>query len=69
VTVGFLFGGVFKAGAYGVLVAGAGCFQGLTGGRDAAAVGRGTTAAVVDGIVLVIAAGGFFAVLFYILGI
>lgn len=64
-----LLGGVFKATVYGTLVAGAGCFEGLRSGRSAAGVGHAATAAVVDGIVLVIGACGLFAVLFYVLGI
>jgi phospholipid/cholesterol/gamma-HCH transport system permease protein len=62
-------GGIVKASVYGVLIAAAGCFEGLRCRRTAAGVGRATTAAVVDGIVLVIGASGVFAVLFYVLGI
>jgi len=64
-----LLGGLFKATVYGLLVASAGCFQGLRAGRSAADVGRAATAAVVDGIVLVIGACGVFAVVFYFIGI
>jgi len=66
--LGDLIGGLVKASVYGLLVAAAGCFEGLRAGRTAAAVGRATTAAVVDGIVLVIVACGLFAVIFYIRG-
>ncbi len=69
VTAVDFFGGLFKAGVYGALVAGAGCFEGLRSGRSAAAVGQAATAAVVDGIVLVIAAAGVFSVVFYLLEI
>lgn len=67
-TIDF-FGGLFKAAVYGGLVAAAGCFEGLRAGRTARAVGGAATSAVVDGIVLVIAASGLFSVLFHILGI
>ena len=64
-----LFGGMLKAATYGLLIGAAACFEGLRAGRTAAAVGKAATAAVVDGIVLVIATCGVFAVLFYELGI
>lgn len=68
VELGQLVGGVVKGAVYGTLVAAAGCFEGLRAHRSAAGVGRATTAAVVDGIVLVIAAAGVFAVAFYLVG-
>ncbi len=64
-----LFGGIFKASVYGVLVALSGCLRGMQSGDSASAVGDATTAAVVTAIVLVICASGLFAVVFYILGI
>jgi phospholipid/cholesterol/gamma-HCH transport system permease protein len=64
-----LFGGIFKATVYGFLVGAAGCFEGLGAGRTAAGVGKAATSAVVDGIVLVIAACAVFAIIFYRLGI
>jgi len=69
VTTTHLVGGVLKAAVYGALVAAAGCFQGIHSGRTAAAVGHAATAAVVDGIVLVISACGLFAWVFYALGL
>ncbi|MDB4955770.1 MAG: hypothetical protein JWO36_3339 [Myxococcales bacterium] len=69
VTSTDLFGGLIKATTYGFLIGAAGCFQGLQSGRTAAAVGKAATSAVVAGIVLVIAACGAYAVLFYRLGI
>jgi phospholipid/cholesterol/gamma-HCH transport system permease protein len=68
-SIGDLVGGMVKATTYGFLVGVAACFEGLRSGRTAAAVGKAATSAVVDGIVLVIAACGVFAVLFYLLGI
>jgi phospholipid/cholesterol/gamma-HCH transport system permease protein len=69
VSLGDLFGGVFKATAYGFLIGVAACFEGMRSGNTAAGVGKAATSAVVDGIVLVIAACGLFAVVFYELGI
>ncbi len=69
VTVTDLFGGVFKASVYGVLIALAGCLRGMQCGSSASAVGDATTAAVVTGIVLIVTACGLFAVVFYALGI
>ena len=61
--------GVGKAAVFGILVALAGCLQGMRAGRSAAAVGGAATAAVVSAIVLVIVADGTFAVVFHVLGI
>jgi phospholipid/cholesterol/gamma-HCH transport system permease protein len=68
-SIGDLLGGIVKAGTYGFLIGAAACYEGLRSGRTAAAVGKAATSAVVDGIVLVIAACGVFAVLFHRLGI
>jgi len=69
VSIGDLLGGLVKATTYGFLIGAAACFEGLRSGRTAAAVGNAATSAVVDGIVLVIAACGVYAVVFYLLGI
>jgi phospholipid/cholesterol/gamma-HCH transport system permease protein len=61
--------GVFKGGVFGALVALTGCLRGMQCGRDAAAVGLATTAAVVAGITSIIAADGVFAVICNALGI
>jgi phospholipid/cholesterol/gamma-HCH transport system permease protein len=68
-TQGDLFGGLIKAFAFGLLVAGVGCLQGLKTGEGASSVGQSTTHAVVGGIILVIAADSVFAVVFNILGV
>src|SRR5262249_52337720 len=62
-------GGLSKATVYGFLIAAAGCRQGLRAGSSAAAVGQAATRAVVTGMVLVIAACGVFAVVFFELGL
>ncbi|HVC44839.1 MAG TPA: ABC transporter permease [Candidatus Binataceae bacterium] len=69
VTVGALLGGIFKATVYGMLIALAGCYEGFRCGDSSSAVGLATTAAVVNGIVLIVIACGLFAVMFNVLGI
>jgi phospholipid/cholesterol/gamma-HCH transport system permease protein len=64
-----IFGGVFKASVYGVLIALSGCLRGLQCGNSSSAVGDAATSAVVTGIVAIVMACGIFAVIFYILGI
>lgn len=64
-----LLGGLFKALAFGVLVAGIGCLRGLQTESGAVAVGRSTTHSVVSGLILIIAADGVFSVVYYYLGI
>jgi phospholipid/cholesterol/gamma-HCH transport system permease protein len=61
--------GLAKSIAFGALVALAGCYIGLQAGRSAADVGRAATAAVVVGIVGVIALDAVFAVCTNTLGI
>jgi len=68
-TQGDLFGGLIKAFAFGLLIAGVGCLQGLKTGEGASAVGQSTTHAVVGGIILVIAADSVFAVIFNVIGL
>ncbi len=69
VTVGDVLGGLFKAVAFGVIVAAVGCQRGLQTGQGAGAVGASTTSSVVSGIILIAVADGMFAIAFYILGI
>ncbi|MBI4568316.1 MAG: ABC transporter permease [Planctomycetes bacterium] len=69
VTTGDLLGGLAMSVVFGLLVSAVGCYRGLQTGAGAAAVGLSTTAAVVSGIVLIVAADGVFAVIFYALGI
>jgi phospholipid/cholesterol/gamma-HCH transport system permease protein len=61
--------GLNMAASYGVLIAIAGCFRGMSSGRSAAAVGDATTRAVVMAIVLIVIATAFWTVLYDILGI
>jgi phospholipid/cholesterol/gamma-HCH transport system permease protein len=68
-TMANLFGGLFKATFYGVVIALAGCFRGFHCGNSSSAVGDAATEAVVMSIVMVVIACGTFAVLFDVLGI
>ncbi|HLW70528.1 MAG TPA: ABC transporter permease [Candidatus Binataceae bacterium] len=62
-------GGLFKSLVYGILIAIAGCYRGIKCGNSAAAVGEATTAAVVDGIILVVVACGLFSLVFHVIGV
>ncbi|WP_230166832.1 ABC transporter permease [Roseomonas sp. CECT 9278] len=68
-SLGDLAGGLFKAACFGLVIAGIGCRAGLSAGRGPRAVGDAATAAVVGGIVAIVAMDGVFAVLFFRLGI
>lgn len=61
--------GMVKAPIFAAMIAVIGCFQGLRVGRSAAAVGRATTASVVEGVFVVILLDALFSVLFSILGV
>ena len=69
ITLTMIFGGIFKAAVYGIIISVAGCLRGFQCGNSSSAVGDAATAAVVTGIVYVIVACGIFAVIFNILGI
>jgi phospholipid/cholesterol/gamma-HCH transport system permease protein len=64
-----LFVGLLKGSVYAVLVALAGCRQGLNAGRSAQAVGEATTAAVVQAIVWMVVAASTLTVIFQRLGV
>lgn len=68
-TLGNLFGGLFKAMVYGVIVAISGCLRGFQSGSSSSAVGDAATQAVVTGIVWNVVACGIMAFLFNLLGI
>ena len=69
ITLTMIFGGIFKAAVYGVIIAVAGCLRGFQCGNSSSAVGEAATQAVVTGIVYVIIACGIFAFVFNVLGI
>lgn len=64
-----LWGGLFKALLFSLLVAGIGCQRGLNTGAGASSVGAATTSAVVSGLILIALCDGILAVIFYALGI
>ena len=59
---------LIKAPVFGLIIATAGCFQGLQVQGNAEEVGLRTTTAVVQGIFLVIVLDAFFAVFFTEIG-
>jgi phospholipid/cholesterol/gamma-HCH transport system permease protein len=61
--------GISKSIVFGIIIAIAGCMQGMHAGRNAAAVGQAATSAVVLSIVWIVVADGLFAVLCNVLGI
>jgi phospholipid/cholesterol/gamma-HCH transport system permease protein len=61
--------GVLKSVIFGLLVAGVGCHRGLRTEGGALGVGRSTTASVVSGIFLIVAADSVFVILFHYLGL
>jgi len=60
--------GLLKAPVFGLIIAMAGCFQGMLVEGNAEDVGRRTTASVVQAIFLVIVLDAFFAVFFTSIG-
>lgn len=60
--------GLFKAGVFGVIIAGLACYEGINVRGGAEGVGRATTATVVKSIVALIAADSCFALVFYRMG-
>jgi len=61
--------GIFHGWVYGIIIALCGCYYGIYCGRDAGAVGRATTNAVVSAVVWMVVATGFITFLFEVLGI
>ena len=59
-----LFGGLFKSVVYGILIALAGCQQGMACGNSAMAVGQSTTRAVVMGIVLIVVSASILTIVY-----
>ncbi|MFN7570276.1 MAG: ABC transporter permease [Betaproteobacteria bacterium] len=63
-----VFIGLIKAAVFGLVIAGVGCYRGLSTGLGAASVGLSATRAVVTSIVLIVVIDGLFAVLINRLG-
>jgi phospholipid/cholesterol/gamma-HCH transport system permease protein len=55
--------GLVKSIVFGAIIAGVGCYRGMRCGRNAAAVGKATTLAVVQGITWIIVADALFSFL------
>lgn len=68
VALGDLIGCLVKSIVFGFAVSLVGCWHGLRAGQDAGAVGSATTAAVVNGIILLAVLEGVFSVIFYAMG-
>ena len=60
--------GMIKAPVFGMIIAVAGCFEGMQVSGDAASVGERTTISVVESIFMVIVLDAFFAVFFSAIG-
>ena len=69
VNMTHFFPGVIKGTVYGLLVALAGCKQGMAAGNSASAVGDAATRAVVNGVVAIIVACGVAQVVSWVFGI
>lgn len=61
--------GLLHSVVYGIIIAICGCYEGLTAGRDADAVGKATTSAVVTSLVWMIVATGILTVILEVLHI
>ena len=68
-SMSYFIPGVMKGTVYGLLVALAGCKQGMDAGSSASAVGDAATRAVVNGVVAIIVANGLAQVISWVLGI
>ena len=61
--------GLLHSVVYGVIISLCGCYEGLNAGRDADAVGKATTSAVVTSLVWMIVATGILTILMEIFGL
>lgn len=61
--------GLLHSVVYGIIISLCGCYEGLNAGRDADAVGKATTSAVVTSLVWMIVATGLLTILMEILGL
>lgn len=69
VTIDDFIVGMIKAPVFGLIIAVAGCYEGMQVAGDAASVGNRTTQSVVESIFLVIVIDAFFAVFFTTIGL
>lgn len=68
ITMNDILVGMIKAPVFGMIIAVAGCFEGMQVSGDAASVGERTTISVVESIFMVIVLDAFFAVFFSAIG-
>lgn len=68
ITINDFLVGMIKAPVFGMIIAVAGCFEGMQVSGDAASVGERTTISVVESIFMVIVLDAFFAVFFSAIG-
>ena len=61
--------GIVHGTAYGIIIAVCGCYQGINCGRNASAVGKATTAAVVYSIVWMTVATAILTFIFSVIGV
>lgn len=66
-TLGFVWTGLLHALVFGFIISLCGCYQGMRCGRNASAVGRATTAAVVSSIVGIIVATSVITIILTVL--
>jgi phospholipid/cholesterol/gamma-HCH transport system permease protein len=64
-----VYGGLLKAAVFGVVIAISGCYQGMSCGDSAMAVGQATTAAVVMAILLIVVTASILTVIYTVFGI
>ena len=67
--MGYVWVGLLHAFVFGILIALCGCYQGIRSGRNASAVGRATTSAVVNSIVGIIIATSIITIIFTVVDI
>ena len=68
-TLGYVWTGLLHAFVFGFIISLCGCYQGMRCGRNASAVGRATTAAVVNSIVGIIVATSVITIILTVLDI
>lgn len=68
-TMSYVWVGLLHAFVFGILIALCGCYQGIRCGRNASAVGRATTSAVVNSIVGIIIATSIITIIFTVVDI
>lgn len=68
-TLGYVWTGLLHALVFGFIISLCGCYQGMRCGRNASAVGRATTAAVVNSIVGIIVATSVITIILTVLDI